>query len=32
MIFVILGVLFLLVLLFIPIYYFWARDKANDDE
>jgi hypothetical protein len=28
MIIAILGVVFLLVLLFVPIYYFWIREKA----
>ena len=30
MIFVILGALFLLALLFVPIYYFWVKEKADD--
>lgn len=32
MIFVILGVLFLLVLLFVPIYFFWVKEKADNAE
>ena len=32
MIFVILGALFLLALLFVPIYFFWVKEKANDAE
>ena len=30
MIFVILGAVFLLALLFVPIYYFWVKEKANE--
>ena len=32
MIFVILGALFLLALLFVPIYFFWVKEKANEVE
>ncbi len=32
MIFVILGALFLLALLIVPIYYFWVKEKADEAE
>jgi multidrug resistance efflux pump len=32
MIFAILGVVFLLVLLFVPIYFFWIKDKYADTD
>lgn len=29
---IVLGVLFLLALLFVPLYFFWVREKADDAE
>lgn len=32
MIFVILGALFLLALLLVPLYFFWVKEKSNEAE